>query len=182
MNRKTDFGQFPHSIGRDERVLYSEWVPAGRFVRTIVGFASFLALGALLIGIWVSVVIQNPFWIVILGFALTLLLMVFWSFRGIRTQLTTEELLIDYGFLHSKHILVADVVLAEPTKADFGKYWGVGIRYGTDRSFAYTTSFGDAVKIVLKKGRPFVFSSHNPREICDIINQAKASIPLSDDS
>jgi len=43
----------------------------------------------------------------------------------------------------------------------------LGVRFGTDRSFAYTTSFGDAV---LKNCRPFVFSSHSPQEICDIIN------------
>ena len=149
-------------------ILYSEWVPAGKFVRTIVGFASLLAL---LIGVWVGVTIQNPLWIVISGFLFILLLFVFWNFRGIRIQLTTEELLVNYGFFHSEHILISDVVLVEPTRADFGKYWGVGVRYGTDRSLAYTTSFGSAVKIVLKKGRPFVFSSHNPQEIVNIINK-----------
>jgi hypothetical protein len=157
-------------------ILYSEWVPAGKFVRTIVGFASL----ALLIGVWVGVIVRNPISIVISGFPFILLLFVFWNFRGMRIQLTTEELLINYGLFHSEHIPMSDVVLVEPTKADFGKYWGVGIRYGTDRSLAYTTSFGSAVKIVLKKGRPFVFSSHNPQEIVNIINQTKTNISLSD--
>jgi hypothetical protein len=60
--------------------------------------------------------------------------------------------------------------------ANFGKYWGVGIRYGTDRSLAYTASFGNAVKIASKKGRPFVFSSHNPQEICNIISQQRQNL------
>ncbi len=80
-----------------------------------------------------------------------------------------------FGLLNRKRIQLSDIVTCELTKASFGKYWGVGIRYGTDRSLAYSTSLGDAVKIVLKKGRPFVFSSHNPQDICDIIKQTKVS-------
>jgi hypothetical protein len=75
---------------------------------------------------------------------------------------------------------MSDIVSYEPTTANFGKYWGVGIRYGTDHSLAYTTSFGNAVKIVLKKGRPFIFSSYNPQEICNIINQVKTKSYLDD--
>ena len=40
---------------------------------------------------------------------------------------------------------------------------------------AYTTSFGDAVKIVPSKGRVFAFSSHDPQKICYIINQTKGA-------
>ena len=69
------------------------------------------------------------------------------------------------------NISISNIVSCEPTKANFGKYWGVGIRYGIDHSLAYTASFGNAVKTVLKKGRPFAFSSHNPQEICNLINQ-----------
>lgn len=161
-------------------ILYSEWVPAGKFVKTIVGFVSLLALFVLVITIWVSISIQNPSLTAIMAIPLTFLMILYGNYRGIQIRITKKEIVIHYGLLNRKHIQMSNIVSCEPTKASFGKYMGVGIRYGTDRSLAYTTSFGNAVKIVLKKGRPFVFSSHNPQEICNIINQAKANIPLGD--
>jgi len=47
------------------------------------------------------------------------------------------------------------------------------VRYGFDCSLAYTTSFGNAVKIVPKKGKTFVFSSNKPKEICQIIKRTQ---------
>jgi hypothetical protein len=61
----------------------------------------------------------------------------------------------------------------EPTKASFGRYGGIGVRYGTDSSWAYITSFGNAVKIIPTKGKPFVFSSKSVEKVCGIINQVK---------
>jgi hypothetical protein len=161
-------------------ILYSEWVPAGRFVKTIVGLVSLVALLVLVISIWVSLSIQNPSFAAVIALPLTFLLVLYGNYRGIQIIITSNELTIRYGFLNRKHIHMSNISSCEPTKANFGKYWGVGIRYGTDRSLAYTTSFGNAVKIILKKGRPFVFSSHNPQEICNVINQAKTNIPLGD--
>jgi len=159
-------------------ILYSEWVAAGNFVKAIVGFVLLLALFVLAISIWVSFSIRNPSFAVIMAFPLIFLLILYGNYRGIQIRITSKELIIHCGFLYRKHIHMSNIASCEPTKANFGKYWGVGIRYGTDRSLAYTTSFGNAVKIVLKKGRPFVFSSHHPQEICNIINQAKANISL----
>jgi len=156
-------------------IVYFEWVPAGIFVKIIVGFVSLLALFVLFITIAVGVAIQNPFWIVITGSALVFLLLLFRNYRGIQIQVTAKELLINYGFFHHKRIPIVDIVSCEPTKANFGKYLGVGIRYGTDGSWAYTTSFGNAVKIVLREERPFVFSSNNPEKICSIVNQIRST-------
>jgi hypothetical protein len=153
--------------------LYSEWVPAGKFVKTIVGFVCLLFLLVLAISAWVGVSVQNPSFVVIIAVPLIFVLILYGNYRGIQIRVTSSELIIRYGFLNRKHIQMSNIVSYEPTTANFGKYWGVGIRYGVDRSLAYTTSFGNAVKIVLKKGRPFVFSSHNPQEICNIINQVK---------
>jgi len=55
----------------------------------------------------------------------------------------------------------------------FGRYGGVGVRIGFDGSWAYTTSFGNAVKIVPRNGRTFVFSSNKPEEICQIIKKKR---------
>jgi hypothetical protein len=87
--------------------------------------------------------------------------------------LSTKELLISYGILNRKSIPFDEIVSCEPTKASFRRYGGVGVRYGFDGSWAYTTSFGDAVKIIPRSGRPFVFSSSQPEKICNIIRQTK---------
>jgi len=154
-------------------VVYVEWVPAGTLIKALVGFFSLLSLCILLITIAVGVAIQHPFLIVAFASPLAFVLFLFWNYRGIRIKVTTENLLIYYGFFNRKRIPIVDIVSCEPTKASFGRYGGVGVRYGTDGSWAYTTSFGDAVKIILRSGRPFVFSSNNPEKICNIINQTK---------
>jgi len=154
-------------------VSYAEWVPAGTLIKTLVGFFSLLSLCILLITIAVGVAIQYPFLIVAFASPLAFVLFLFWNYRGIRIKVTTETLLIHYGFFNRKRIPIGDIVSCEPTKASFGRYGGIGVRYGTDGSWAYTTSLGDAVKIILRKGKPFVFSSNNPKKICNIINQMK---------
>jgi hypothetical protein len=154
-------------------VSYVEWVPAGTLIKALVGFFSLLSLCILWITIAVGVAIQHPFLIVVLASPLVFVLFPFWNYRGIRIKVTTENLLIYYGFFNHKRIPIVDIVSCEPTKASFGRYGGIGIRYGADGSWAYTTSLGDAVKIILRKGKPFVFSSNNPEKICNIINQMK---------
>jgi len=155
-------------------VVYVEWVPAGTLIKALVGFFSLLSLCILLITIAVGFAIRHPFLIVALASPLAFVLFLFWNYRGIRIKVTAKKLLIYYGFFNRKHISIVDIVLCEPTKASFGRYGGIGVRYGTDGSWAYTTSLGDAVKIILRKGKPFVFSSNNPQKICSIINQMRA--------
>ena len=152
-------------------VVYEEWVVAGTLVKALVGFFSLLMMCILVITIVVGVAIQHPFLIVVLASPLAFVLFVFWNYRGIRIKVTTENLLINYGIFNRKSIPLDDIVSCEPTKASFGRYGGIGVRYGTDGSWAYTTSLGDAVKIILRKGKPFVFSSNSPQKICNIINQ-----------
>ena len=154
-------------------VVYEERVPAGTLMKALVGSLSLLILCILLITIAVGVAVQHPFLTVVLASVLAFLLFLFWNYRGIRIKVNSKKLLIYYGLFNRKSILIANVVSCEPTKASFGRYGGVGIRYGTDGSWAYTTSLGDAVKVNLRKGKPFVFSSNNSEKICSIINQVK---------
>jgi hypothetical protein len=162
-----------------KNVVYVEWVPAGTLIKALVGFFSLLSLCILLITIAVGFAIRHPFLIVVLASPLTFVLFLFWNYRGIRIKVTAKKLLIYYGFFNRKHIPIIDIVSCEPTKASFGRYGGIGVRYGTDGSWAYTTSLGDAVKIILRKGKPFVFSSTNPEKICNIINQMRAQLTAS---
>ena len=139
-------------------VVYVEWVPAGTLIKALVGFFSLLILCILLITVAIGVAIQHPFLIVVLTSPLAFVLLAFWNYRGIRIKVTTKNLLIYYGFFNRKHISVVDIISCEPTRASFGRYGGIGVRYCSDGSWAYATSFGDAVKIILGKGKPFVFS------------------------
>jgi len=162
-----------------KNVVYVEWVPAGTLIKALVGFFSLLSLCILLITIAVGFAIRHPFLIVVLASPLAFVLFLFWNYRGIRIKETAKKLLIYYGFFNRKHIPIVDIVSCEPTKASFGRYYGIGVRYGTDGSWAYSTSLGDAVKIILRKGKPFVFSSNNPEKICSIINQMRAQLTVS---
>ena len=155
------------------QVIYREWVPAGLFVKILVVAVSLLTLFILLILVATGYVFQNLFWIAVPTSVLAFLALLFWNYRGIRIQLNTEELLVNYGVLNRKSITLEEIVSCEPTKASFLRYGGVGVRLGIDGSWAYTTSFGDAVRIVLRRGGPFVFSSKNPEKICGIISQTK---------
>ena len=155
------------------QVIYREWVPAGSFVKILVVAVSLLTLFILLILVATGYVFQNLFWIAVPTSVLAFLALLFWNYRGIRIQLNTEELLVNYCVLNRKSITLEDIVSCEPTKASFLRYGGVGVRLGIDGSWAYTTSFGDAVRIVLRRGGPFVFSSKNPEKICGIISQTK---------
>lgn len=154
-------------------VVFSEWVPAGFFVKALMGFVFMVILGVLSITVITGVAFQNPFWIVVSGSVVVFLLLLFWNYRGIRIRLNKKELLVNYGVLNHKSIPLADIVSCETVKTSFRRYGGVGVRFGTDDSWAYTTSFGNAVKVTHKKGRPFVFSSSNPQKTCNIINQMK---------
>ena len=160
-----------------EQAVYHEWVPTGTFVKiTILAVAS--AIVALLVTIAVYL---HPLTIEgLAGFGVSLLtlaliLVLSWNFRGITIQISSERLTVDYGLLNHKHVRLDDIVSCKQVKASFRRFGGVGIRYGLDGSWAYTTSFGNAVEIVPKKGRTFVFSSNNPERICQIVKTKKST-------
>jgi len=168
-------GWFPKELFRASSrndTIYCEWVSAGKFVKAFVGSISVLGLIVVALSIWFN--IQVPLFALVMALLLILFpWLLYANFRGIQIKITPEELILNYGVLNPKHILMSDIESCERTKANFGKYLGVGIRYGIDDSLAYSTSFGDAVKINLSRERPFVFSSNNPEEICRTINQMK---------
>jgi hypothetical protein len=104
---------------------------------------------------------------------LSVLLFIFWNYRGLRIQIMNDRLSLNYGLFDKKSFLLKEIVSCKKTKA-LGRYLGVGVRLGLDGSMAYTTSFGNAVEVTPKKGRTFVFSSKNPDLICELIAKAYA--------
>jgi hypothetical protein len=161
---------------------YSEWVSVGKFVKAIVGSISVLVAFVLAFAIWFSISIKNPLFAGVIALPLIFVLILFVNYRGVRIRITSKELIVSYGILNRKRIPISDIASCERTKANFGKYLGVGIRYGTDGSWAYSTSFSSAVKINQLKGRPFVFSSNNPDEICNTLSRMKQEYPANIDS
>lgn len=159
-----------------ENVEYEEWVPAGALVKGLfamvslivvfVTFAVFLFSEKLLAEDILGVTFA---WVI-----LAILLLVFWNFRGLRIQIKDDRLYLDYGLFNRKSFLLKEIASCKKTKA-FGRYLGVGVRYGLDGSMAYTTSFANAVEVTTKLGRVFVFSSKNPDKICEIITRRMLS-------
>jgi len=159
-----------------EDVEYSEWVPAGALVKGL-----FAMVGLIVVLVTVAFVLFGEELSVgnILGLALSwvilaILLLVFWNYRGLHIQIKDKTLFLAYGLFDKKSFLLTEITSCKKTKA-FGRYLGVGVRYGLDGSMAYTTSYANAVEITPRKGRVFVFSSRNPDKVCEVITKGMLS-------
>jgi hypothetical protein len=106
---------------------------------------------------------------VLLG-AESLLILVYLVFMRLDISIDPERVEVRFGIIR-KTIPIEEIVSCEPTHASFKVYGGVGIRYGIDGSMAFTTTFGDAVKIRKRRGRSFVFSTNRPFEVLEHINR-----------
>ena len=148
----------------------------GALVKGLVTFfSSIVVLGSLI----VTLLVPDAQDILGIAFAVSILafvLLLFWNYRGIKIQLNNTELYVRYGLFNQKSIQLKDIISCDTIKASFGRYAGIGVRYGLDGSQAYTTSFGKAVKIIPSQGKIFVFSSQNPQKICNIINSTKSAL------
>jgi hypothetical protein len=156
-----------------EQAEYVEWVPAGKFVRATI---SIVIVSMLILFAVLFVSLQPLTGEDFIGFGVFIgtsffVLLIFMNFRGIKIQISSQNLFVKYGLFNSKCIRLDEIVSCKPVNAPIGRYGGVGVRYGVDGSYAYTTSFGNAVEINLKKERPFVFSSNNPERICELIEK-----------
>jgi len=98
------------------------------------------------------------------------LILVYLVFMRLDISIDPERIEVRFGIIR-KTIPIEEIVSCEPTHANFKVYGGVGIRYGIDGSKAFTTSFGDAVKIRKRRGRSFVFSTNRPFEVLEHINR-----------
>lgn len=160
---------------------YYEWVSTGTFVKVIIlAVASSIVFLLLMLAVFLYPSRTES----LTGFGVSMLTLIFiltlfLNFRGIRIHLSSEELTVNYGLFNHKSIRMNDIASCNLVKASFRRFGGVGIRYGLDGSWAYTTSFGNAVEIVPKEGRTFVFSSNNPRRICQIINTMRPPSPAT---
>jgi len=159
-----------NNIKKNEELLYSEWVPAGRFVKVVILFVFLLIMT---IGIIFTALMPKELMVmgITFGGVSLFILLIYWNFRGLNITLTKNQLEVVYGIFNHKRIPLQKISKCEITKANFRTYGGIGIRLGLDGSWAYNTDFGEAVKLLFEKGRPFVFSTRNPQKICNLINK-----------
>lgn len=155
---------------KHDEVLYSEWVPAGGFLKVVVliVFVLFVSLGIVFTAFQPG---ELSFIGIIFGIASIVIFLFYWNYRGLSIILTQKILEVEYGAFSHKRIPLNKISSCEATKARFRTYGGIGIRLGLDGSWAYNTDFGDAVKLTLKDGRPFLFSTRNPQKICNLIKE-----------
>jgi len=152
-----------------ESVWMSWWV-WGLFMG-VVGFSSFALILQSVFGIPVGTRPAPNYLLLIL--ILTLVL-IFANFRKLSITVDAQKIEVNYGTI-KRIISWNDVVSCEPTRAKFAVYGGVGIRLGIDKSLAFTTLLGNAVKIATRNGLPFVFSTNNPEKLSKLINEYSTS-------
>ncbi len=154
---------------KNRGILYTEWVPAGRFIKVVVLFACIL-IASLGIIVTAFLPIELAFIGIICGAVSLLIFLMYWNYRGLKITLTSNQIEVAYGIFNHKRIPIKKITSCDKTKANFRTYGGVGIRFGVDGSWAYNTDFGEAVKLTFQSGRPFVFSTKNSEQICNLIN------------
>jgi hypothetical protein len=94
---------------------------------------------------------------------------VYLNFRKLDIRITSSSVNVAFGLIR-KEIPVENNVSCEPITTRIGVYTGNGIRIGGDGTLAFITWFGDAVKLHLRSGRPFVFSTNNQDKTIEIIH------------
>ncbi len=159
-----------NSIQKNDEILYEEWIPTARFVKIILLFV-FILISSLGIIITAFIPKELVFIGIIMCAVSLLFLFMYWNFRGIKITLTNNQLEVVYGIFNHKRIPLNNITSCDITKAHFKTYGGIGIRFGLDGSWAYNTDFGEAVKLTFHHGRPFLFSTKHPQEICNLIKE-----------
>jgi hypothetical protein len=152
--------------------MYAEWVPNGWFVKgTILSVSSAIVFAIAMIAVFFQPLDSEA--IIGIGAStavLGLILLLFLNYSGINIQISSANLSVKFGWFNHKTIRLDEIVSCKAVKSSFSRFGGAGVRYGSDGSWAYTTSLGNAVEVTPKQGRTFVFSSNNPQDICQIIN------------
>ena len=155
-----------------ENIDYSEWVPAGALIKGL-----FVMISSIIVVVTIAIflfskelLVEDMLGVSFAWVVLAILLLIFWNYRGLRIQIKEDRLSVDYGLFDKKAFFLKEITSCKKTKA-FGRYLGIGVRFGLDGSIAYTTSFDIAIEITPKVGRVFVFSSKNPDTVCEIISK-----------
>jgi hypothetical protein len=86
------------------------------------------------------------------------------NLRTLRIRLTDRELRVAFGVIGTS-VPLSDVLLVEAEKPSFWRYGGFGIRWGWDGSVGYLMNYGEAIRVIRRRGRAIVFSTRNPEAL-----------------
>jgi len=91
------------------------------------------------------------------------------NLRTLRIRVTGRELRVAFGVIGTS-IPLSEIFLVEATRPSFWRYGaGLGIRWGFDGSVGYIMNYSDAVRVIRRRGRAFVFSTRSPNEVVSVI-------------
>ena len=111
---------------------------------------------------------------VLLIFVDLLIIFLYFSLKTLKIRVTESQLRVAFGVIGTS-VPLSEVLLVEPEKPSFWRYGGVGSRGGWDGSVGYLMNYGDAVKVIRRRGRAFVFSTRNPETVIRVLeNEIKA--------
>jgi len=97
-------------------------------------------------------------------FADVAVIFLYLNLRTLRIRVTERELRVAFGVIGTS-VPLSDVLLVEAEKPSFWRYGGFGIRWGWDGSVGYLMNYGEAVRVIRRRGRAFVFSTHDPEAV-----------------
>ena len=151
--------------------IYRERLVMAHWVSLLLGFVMGILAVVIYVGPYFGINLgrKTILTTVLLG-AEALLILVYLVLMRLDISIDSERIEVRFGIIR-KTIPIEEIVSCESTHASFTVYGGMGIRYGIDGSMAFTTSFGDAVKIRKRRGRSFVFSTNRPFEVLEHINR-----------
>ena len=103
---------------------------------------------------------------------------VFWALMWFNSRhldflITTDY--VEFGFgVVKKRIKRSELIACEPYEIHFYTYLGYGIRIGWDKTIAFISRNGPAVKLVLEDDRwPYVVNVNDPSRICELLPKGK---------
>jgi len=149
-------------------IIYTEEVPLTQWAAIMIGL--FITILTPTILIEALGVLEEPrlLWLYLIMDLFFIIILL--NFRKMRIIIDPETLRVSFGAI-KKTIQLVDIQTYESINATLGVFTGMGIRYGGDGSLAYLPKLGDAVKLELTTGRPFVFSTNNSEQVLEILNQ-----------
>jgi uncharacterized membrane protein len=153
--------------------IWARWYFWIIFVGTILILSSLLVTQSVL-GFTTGWTPMLTYTFLILVILITFFTFIILNFARLSINVDSESIRVRYGIAR-KTIPWNEVTYSEPAKGKLKVYGGVGIRLGVDRSLAFTTSTGTAIRIMKRKGLPFVLSTKNPEKLSEIINEVSKS-------
>lgn len=86
----------------------------------------------------------------------------------IELKIVVTDEFIQFGFgLFRKKIPLNKIVSCKPYEVKFGQYFGIGIRFGFNKTILFNMRFGKAVRIKVRGSRrDYVVTTDNQKKFC----------------